>query len=220
MNDETTVNVSMTASEREAFEAFRKEQERKEKAAERAKMRGEYSRMVDEEVAEAIPELQELSAELGALKRTVYDNFRAVLEMKTDVMGLTRDGQFTHTFTHSDGTMRITLGNRTIDSYRDTVEEGIQMVKSYIVSLAKDDESSALVEAVMRLLSRDKRGQIKASRVLELRQLAEKSGSEQFIEGVRIIEEAYNPTRTKTFVKAEIKTEDGWQTIPLNITEV
>lgn len=220
MNDETTVNVSMTASEREAFEAFRREQERKEKAAERAKMRGEYSRMVDEEVAEAIPELQELSAELGALKRTVYDNFRAVLEMKTDVMGLTRDGQFTHTFTHSDGTMRITLGNRTIDSYRDTVEEGIQMVKGYIVSLAKDDESSALVEAVMRLLSRDKRGQIKASRVLELRQLAEKSGSEQFIEGVRIIEEAYNPTRTKTFVKAEIKTEDGWQTIPLNITEV
>lgn len=219
MNDET-VNVSMTASEREAFEAFRREQERKEKAAERAKMRGEYSRMVDEEVAEAIPELQELSAELGALKRTVYDNFRAVLEMKTDVMGLTRDGQFTHTFTHSDGTMRITLGNRTIDSYRDTVEEGIQMVKSYIVSLAKDDESSALVEAVMRLLSRDKRGQIKASRVLELRQLAEKSGSEQFIEGVRIIEEAYNPTRTKTFVKAEVKTEDGWQTIPLNITEV
>lgn len=219
MNDET-VNVSMTASEREAFEAFRREQERKEKAAARAKMRGEYSRMVDEEVAEAIPELQELSAELGALKRTVYDNFRAVLEMKTDVMGLTRDGQFTHTFTHSDGTMRITLGNRTIDSYRDTVEEGIQMVKSYIVSLAKDDESSALVEAVMRLLSRDKRGQIKASRVLELRQLAEKSGSEQFIEGVRIIEEAYNPTRTKTFVKAEIKTEDGWQTIPLNITEV
>ena len=218
MNDET-VNVSMTASEREAFEAFRKEQERKEKAAERAKMRGEYSRMVDEEVAEAIPELQELSAELGALKRTVYDNFRAVLEMKTDVMGLTRDGQFTHTFTHSDGTMRITLGNRTIDSYRDTVEEGIQMVKGYIVSLAKDDESSALVEAVMRLLSRDKRGQIKASRVLELRQLAEKSGSEQFIEGVRIIEEAYNPTRTKTFVKAEVKTEDGWQAIPLNITE-
>lgn len=176
--------------------------------------------MVDEEVAEAIPELQELSAELGALKRTVYDNFRAVLEMKTDVMGLTRDGQFTHTFTHSDGTMRITLGNRTIDSYRDTVEEGIQMVKSYIVSLAKDDESSALVEAVMRLLSRDKRGQIKASRVLELRQLADKSGNEQFVEGVRIIEEAYNPTRTKTFVKAEVKTEDGWQTIPLNITEV
>lgn len=219
MNDET-VNVSMTASEREAFEAFRREQERKEKAAERAKMRGEYSRMVDEEVAEAIPELQELSAELGALKRTVYDNFRAVLEMKTDVMGLTRDGQFTHTFTHSDGTMRITLGNRTIDSYRDTVEEGIQMVKGYIVSLAKDDESSALVEAVMRLLSRDKRGQIKASRVLELRQLAEKSGNEEFIEGVRIIEEAYNPTRTKTFVKAEVKTEDGWQTIPLNITEV
>ena len=219
MNDET-VNVSMTASEREAFEAFRREQERKEKAAERAKMRREYSRMVDVEVAEAIPELQELSAELGALKRTVYDNFRAVLEMKTDVMGLTRDGQFTHTFTHSDGTMRITLGNRTIDSYRDTVEEGIQMVKSYIVSLAKDDESSALVEAVMRLLSRDKRGQIKASRVLELRQLADKSGNEQFVEGVRIIEEAYNPTRTKTFVKAEVKTEDGWQTIPLNITEV
>ena len=40
------------------------------------------------------------------------------------------------------------------------------------------------------------------------------------MEGVRIIEEAYQPVISKQFVRAEMKNEDGmWVTIPLGMTE-
>ena len=117
--------------------------------------------------------------------------------------------------------MRLTLGVNTIDGYRDTVEDGIAMVKAYIESLAKDETSKALVNAVLRLLSRDQSGNIKASRVLQLRKMAEETGNERFIEGVQIIEESYQPTETKKYIRAEYKNEKGaWVNIPLGMTDV
>lgn len=112
-------------------------------------------------------------------------------------------------------------GVNSIDGYRDTVEDGIAMVKGYIESLAKDDATKSLVNAVLRLLSRDGQGNIKASRVLQLRKMAEDSGDDTFLEGVRIIEEAYQPTVTKKYIRAEYKDANGaWRIIPLGMTDV
>ena len=140
--------------------------------------------------------------------------------MKEDVMSLTQAGQHSHTFTTSDGLMRLTLGVNTIDAYRDTVEDGIAMVRKYIESMAKDDNSRALVNAVLRLLSRDQKGTLKASRVLQLRKMAEDTGDETFIEGVKIIEESYQPSETKQYIRAEYKDDKGWHVIPLSVTDV
>ena len=109
----------------------------------------------------------------------------------------------------------------TVDGYRDTVEDGITMVQQYIQSLAVDDNSRALVKTVLRLLSRDQQGNIKASRVLQLRRMAEETGNDQFIEGVRIIEESYQPATTKQYIRAEWKDEKGiWRNVPLSVTDV
>ncbi|MGC8825367.1 MAG: DUF3164 family protein, partial [Bacteroidales bacterium] len=108
----------------------------------------------------------------------------------------------------------------TTDAYRDTVNEGIAIVKEAIVGMAKDDDSRALVEAILKLLSKDQKGNLKASRVLQLRQLADRIGNERLIEGVKIIEESYQPQITKTFIRAEYKNESGaWVSIPLGMTE-
>ena len=141
-----------------------------------------------------------MSEALKTVKDTIFGNFDAVLKMKSEILGLTRDDQRSHTFTTSDSTLRLTLGVNCIDGYRDTVEDGIAMVKKYIESLAKDDNSRALVNAVLRLLSRDGQGNIKASKVLQLRKMADDSGDERFIEGVKIIEESYQPTVTKRYI--------------------
>lgn len=44
---------------------------------------------------------------------------------------------------------------------------------------------------VLRLLARDAKGTLKASRIVQLRKVAMETGDDRFIEGVRIIEEAY-----------------------------
>lgn len=211
----------MTAEERQRYEAWKAEDEKKQAAAERKRQREEYATMVDDEINTTIPQLRELSEAIRTVKDTVFGNFDAILKMKAEILGLTKDDQRSHTFTNSDSSLRITLGVNCIDGYRDTVEDGIAMVKAYIESLATDDKSKVLVSAVLRLLSRDGQGNLKASRVLQLRKMAEESGDERFMEGVRIIEESYQPTVTKRYIRAEYKDSKGaWRYIPLDMTAV
>ncbi len=211
----------MTAEERQEYEAFKAERQKKAAAAERKRQRESYAAMVDEEIKTTIPILRELSEQIKTVKNTVFGNFETILKMKSEVLGITKDDQRSHTFTTSDSRLRLTLGVNTIDGYRDTVEDGIAMVKGYIQSLAKDETSKALVNAVLRLLSRDGQGNIKASRVLQLRKMAEETGDEKFIEGVRIIEESYQPTETKKYIRAEYKNDKGaWVIVPLGMTDV
>lgn len=211
---------NISAQELEEFRIYKEEKAREER---RKALQSDYVDLVDGEIAAAYGQLSLLSTEMAQIKRAVFDNFRSVIEMKTEQLGLGKEeGQRTHTFTNSESSIRLTLGNYTVDTYRDTVEDGIRMVTDYIESLAKDDASSALVSAVLRLLSRNKSGQIKASRVLQLRRLAEESGSEQFLDGVKLIEESYMPQVSKSFVRIEAKdAETGeWQNIPLSLSGV
>ena len=223
---ETTENkttVLMTEQEAAEFAAYKKEQQKKERMQRRKDNREAYARLVDEQIALAIPELQSLSEEIRAVKQAVTENFRTVLQMKADVMELNKEGgQHSHTFTNSDATMRITLGSNTVDAYRDTVEDGIAMVKQYISGLAKDEETRALVSMILKLLAKDKSGQLKASRVIQLRQMAEKVEDERFLEGVKIIEESYQPTETKQYIRAEVRSQEtgAWLQIPLSVTDV
>lgn len=221
MEEKKTTSVVMTAEELAAFEAFQQEQAKKERAQKRKENRELYAQLVDEQIGIAIQELRSLSEQIKVVKKAVFDNFKTVLEMKAEVMSLNKvGGQHSHTFTNSTSDMRITLGSNTIDGYRDTVEDGIAMVKQYIASLAKDDDTQALVDMILKLLARDKSGQLKASRVLQLRQMAEKVEDETFLEGVKIIEESYQPTETKQYIRAEWKDEKGaWHIIPLSVTD-
>lgn len=214
--------VTMSAEERAQWEAFKVEKAKKEAAEQRRQQREAYAQMVDEELLEAIPYLTTLSGEIKAVKETIFGNFKAIIDMKAELFGTKPGGQYSHTFTNSDSTMRLTLGVNTIDGYRDTVEDGIAMVRGYIESLATDDKSKALVSAVLRLLSRDGQGNLKASRVLQLRKMAEESGDDRFLEGVKIIEESYQPSETRRYIRAQYRhSETGaWINVPLGITDV
>lgn len=213
--------VMMTAAEKEAFEAFQKAQAKKEAEQKAKEQRELYSKMVDEEIENSIPELSSLSEQIKTTKETVYGNFKTILEMKQEIFASkTKDSQRSHTFTNSDGNKRITLGVYVTDGYRDTVKEGIDIVKEVISGFANSAETESLVKMVLKLLSRDAKGTLKASRIVQLRKIAEESANDRFIEGVKIIEEAYQPAVSKQYVRAEIKDEKGqWKVIPLGMTE-
>ena len=210
----------MTAEERQEFEAYRLAKEKKAAEAKRKSDREAYTALVDETIAAVMPELTNISEAIAQKKSAAAEAFRGALEMKAELFGV-KDDQQSHTFTNSEGTMRITIGHYMLDNYRDTVNEGIAMVKMYIESQARDDASRALVKAILRLLSRDEAGNLKASRVLQLQKMAEETGDERFIEGVRIIQESYQPTPSKDYIRAAVRDESGaWVPIPLSMTDV
>lgn len=220
MNEETKVTVEMTAEEKARFEAFRKSEEKRAAEAKARADREMYKQLVDDEIEKSIPVLLAVSEKIKQSKQQVLDNFKTILELKGNIFKTIRDDQKSHTFTNSEGSKRITLGVYVTDGYRDTVEDGIGIVKEYIESLAKDEKTKSLVSMVLRLLSRDAKGTLKASRIVQLRKVAEETGDSRFLDGVRIIEESYQPEVSKQFIRAEQKDANGmWRSIPLGMTE-
>lgn len=214
--------VEMTPEEKAQFEAFQKEQARRAMVEAKREQRKQLQEMTDSVMADAVAELQELHDELVAKKKKVIDTFSTLMELRKEVNEEAgKKEQDTFMFTNTAGTQRIRIGYNLNDNYLDQVEEGIAKVKSYLESLAKDDQSKELIALVLKLLARDQKGNLKASRVIQLGQLAEKSGNEDFQEGMRIIRESYRPTRSKLFIRCSVKEpEKEWEDLGLGIGEV
>ena len=144
--EEKNQTVVMTETEKAEFDAFRQAKAKKV-AEEKARADREmYKQMVDEEIERSIPVLLGISERIKESKRTVMENFKTILEMKSDLFKTkAKDDQRSHTFTNSD---------------------------------------------------------------------------ERFMDGVRIIEESYQPEVSKQFIRAEIRDNNGmWKPIPLGMTE-
>lgn len=188
--EEVKQTVEMTAEEKQQFEEFKAAQAAKNAKEQAKRDREAYRDLVDETIERAIPSLECLSQGIKETKQSILDDFRNVIEMKADVLKLKKDGQRSDTFTNSAGDKRITVGVYVTDGYRDTVEDGIAIVKEYIEGLASDAKTQSLVKMVLRLLARDAKGTLKASRVVQLRKIAEESGNERFMEGVQILRRA------------------------------
>ena len=224
MEEIKQTTVTMTEAEMAQFRAFQ-EAKKAEDAKNAAKqMREDYREMVDDAIESMMPGLRTMSECLTNHKKKVFEEFSAILEMKAEMFKMEKGEDLnnqSHTFTNSKGTMRIVLGNYVTDGYLDTADEGIAKVQNYIQSLASDEKSQALVKMVMKLLAKDAKGALKASRIIQLRRMAEESGSAEFIEGVKIIEEAYQPQTSRTYLKAYIKDEktNAWVQLPLGMTE-
>lgn len=221
MDENKRQTVEMSAEEAAEFAAFKKAQAKRQ-AEERARQeREEYKGLVDDEIERSIPILLTISENIKESKQKVLDNFRSIIDLKSDLFKTkVKDNQRSHTFTNSEGTKRIILGYHVSDNYRDTVNEGIGMVEDYISGLANDEKTQALVSMVLRLLARDAKGTLKASRIIQLRKVAEKIGAEEMLQGVKIIEESYQPAISKQYIRAEVKDDKGmWHTIPLGMTE-
>ena len=224
MEEIKQTTVTMTDAEMEEFKAFQQAKKAEEAKAVAKQMREDYRDMVDDAIESMMPKLKVVSKDLENYKRKVFEEFSTILFLKAEMFKMEKgedlDNQ-SHTFTNSKGTMRIVLGHYVTDNYLDTVDEGITKVQMYIQSLANDEKSQALVGMVMKLLSKDAKGTLKASRIIQLRKMAEDSGAPEFIEGVKIIEESYQPIKSRTFLKAYEKNADtgAWVQIPLGMTE-
>ena len=209
---------NMTAEEKEILRKQLLEEDRQKKAERKAKVDA-YKNLVDETVINSIDKIKNISAQIMMSKKEVFDDFKSIMELKAELYGV-KDNQQSHTFTTSDGKISITLGNRMLDSFDDTVHTGIEKVKNYIYRVVQD-ENSQLLEIVNLLLKKDKNGNLKASRVMELERIAGNIDDAELSEGVQIIKEAWKPQKSKTFIEAYYKDENGNKiNIPLSMTTV
>lgn len=214
------MDITKLSSEERATLRAQLEAEEHEKQERIEHEREAYKDLVDITVENSVEKLQRLSAEMIRLKQEVFSEFSTVIAMKNELFKVKGDRQ-SDTFTTSSGSMRLTLGNRMNEGWDDTVEAGIEIVKEYIKTLAKDENSANLVDTVMSLLAKDRKGALKANKVLELEKLAVKSRDERFLEGINIIKAAYRPVPTCQFIQVEVKDEKGNPVnLPLSLSAI
>ena len=226
-NKPETQSVEMTAEEFAAFQAFKADQAKKDAEARIEALRTSYAKMSEDFIKRTIKKLKPVSNDIRNKKAEVLEEFSALQKLKAELLDIDgKDMPKSHTFTNEAGDARITIGVYETDAYDDTVEEGIAIVKEYIQGLAKDETSSQLVKMVMSLLARNANGALKASRITRLMKLAEESGNDRFIEGVKIIQAAYRPAVSRTYIRCEVRNIDpetqvikDWEALPLGMTE-
>lgn len=195
-----------------------------EKASQERKKReaiDTYKELVSDAVEEAFVTLQDQSRMLAVTKAGIYKLFEAVKEMKADLYKVKENGQWSHTFSDKDGNKRIILGTNTLDNYDDTANNGIAMVNEYLDSLAENNPNAEQAVKICRsLMARDRKGNLKPSKIVTLYNHARKSYNPKFLEGVETIMSAYKPVASKTYVRAEYKNDKGeWVNVPLGMTE-
>ena len=227
MEEEKKMSVEMTAEEMAAFEEYKARKAKEDAEARVEALRNNYADMSEAFINRTIKKLTPLSQKIRDKKAEVLDEFAALQKVKSELLGINgKEMPKSHQFTNKKGDKRITIGVYETDGYDDTVEEGIAIVKQCVEARAKDENSAQLVKMVMGLLARNAAGALKASRVGRLHKLADESGDQRFIEGVRIIEAAYRPNISRTYIRCEIRKADpetgvvkDWEVLPLGMTE-
>lgn len=212
------VNLSeLTPEQRQALmQELEQEQQASKQRIENE--REKYKEIVYEAVQRNFEMLKSLSNSIQHVKRSVFNDFDSIIAMKEELYKV-KEGQRSHTFSSENGNISIKLGYRVRDHYDDTVGVGVAKVKEYLATLAKDDESAELVGALNDMLKPNKDGNLKPSRVLELRKWANKKQDPVFLDGVHIIENSYKPAMSCQFIEVRYKDEKGREhSLPLSIS--
>ena len=195
------------------------EAEQKTAAKQKDNERKNYKILEGVTVDKAFPSLEAVSSLLSKAKKDCYDDFKTIIDLKKELYNV-KDDQKTYTFRSTNGNNRIKLGIRTLDKYDDTAEAGIEKIKQYLESLLTD-KSQKVISIINSLLKKDDKGNLKASRVLDLQKLAKELDSDLFTDGVEIISAAHYIEDTANFIQAEYKDENNkWNAIGLSITSV
>ena len=209
---------NMTAEERAQMKSQLAEEDRQE-ALRKQEQKDAYMQMKDQFLERNLEKLKALSDQMQALKKEIFDDAETLIKLKDELFHTKTDRQ-SNTFSHESGKYSISLGNRINEGWDDTCEQGIEKVKEFLKTLAKDDNSAALVETIMRLIAKNNKGMLKASKVLELEKLANKIQSAELTEGLNIIKNSYRPKPTCQFISVTMKDDNGNEKqLPLSLSQ-
>lgn len=213
-----TIDITKLTTEqrKELFAQVEAEQKRAEE--QKQADRDTYKEIINELVDESLSLIKKVSADLATTKTSIFKMFENAVDLKRDLYGV-KVSQRSFTFSNKNRDARVTIGFRTVNRYDDTAEEGVAIVREYVDSLSTDDNSRKQGRLLNSLLKRNKQGDLKPDRVLDLYNEAKLIGDARLIEGVEIIMQAYCPEGSAYYVEAETKNGIGaWVSVPLNVT--
>jgi hypothetical protein len=166
-----------------------------------------YQHLKDLTVEKVFARLQKISGDMQNAKEELLSEFHSLLGMKNELYGV-KETQLSHNWSNSDASVTVITGFNTIDRWDESVSAGIERVNVWLDKQMTDGNRN-LVNMVRDLLKPNKEGVLKASRVLDLQNQADKIGDPELIDAVKLIREAHRPDKTGTYIKAKYRDADG-----------
>lgn len=174
----------------------------RQKAAEDKKKetKATYKELAEEFVCRNIDKLVHHKDITGFLIDATMEDFQPIKELKCEVYGVKK--QDSHTTTLKDGSASITIGQNVIIKFDGTENAGIEKIKEYMKSLAKDNENAQKLSKIIdkKLKVNAKTGALNPSAIIDLDSLKDEFNNELFTEGLNIIREAQIRTVTSKYV--------------------
>jgi hypothetical protein len=196
------------------------EEEKKAKKMKKEQDKEALKELQDEFVEKFFPELRAMEGKLSDMKLTIFENVGSILSLKKNVYELSDEAmskQQSHTISNTAYDKTIIIGHNTVDGWdQEQASSGINKVNKWLEKQLKNN-SKDLVEMIRDLLRPNKDGILKANRVIELSNRANKIGDSELIDAVAEIQQAYKPRKTTTYIKAKYRNSDG-QDVWLNLS--
>lgn len=142
----------------------------------------------------------------GALIEKLWNDYKPLQKLKSEVYGVKINEQDSHTSTLKDGSASITIGYNVSIGFDGTESAGVEKIKEFINSLSNDEDNVKKLSAAVNTFLQPKAttGMLNPSKIIQLSKLSKEFNDERFDEGLEIIFKAQQRRQNSMYVS-------GWK---------
>ncbi len=142
--------------------------------------------------------------EMEDLVNNIFSNFNDILTLKSQVYGMDRLDQDSHTITNPEGTASITIGQNVNITFDGTEAAGVQKIMNYLTAISgnEDNEDMKKMSETVKLLLKPsmKTKMLNPAKIIQLNAIRATYNSPEFDEGMDIIVNAQIRQKGSSYV--------------------
>lgn len=205
---------SLTDEQLEAAFNLRKQQ----KAEQQKKQREAYENTRNDIVNMCTTAALLIEESLVGLHKQTFADLIAFRELKQEYGDLPKNSKGGFTITNDEGTMKITLKQRNLGDYDERADLAEEHIRGFFERTLKAADPNTF-EILMSLLER-KKGKLEYSRVMQILSFEDRYDDPDWKTACKLLKESYNHTGTKWYIEFNVKEDDSWRPLNLNIASL
>lgn len=197
------------------------EEKKQQEAKKRASECSEYERKRDSMISDFITVSKDLSSDLKAFKRLVFTEIERFQKMVSEYGNVRSNSKGGYSLKTKDNRFKVVYERNIVNEFDERADKALELIKDFLESTVKKRDLKTY-KIINKLLSRNKAGDLNASRVVSLISLRNEYKDERWVEAMTLLEESYNDRPISygiSFYEKNDKTEK-YEQIKLNFTSI
>lgn len=194
-------------------------QKEKEEKAERLKKKAAYEEKRDKIVKMLMMQADDIHYKLKNFKELTHRLMEEQAIALEDYSKINKKSKGGFSITDSSGQLRITRRRDTEPFWDERGNTAVAQIKDFLVDTVKKKDLKTF-EIMMSFMEKNKAGDLEYSRVFLLLQHEDKYDDPRWVQGLQLLRESYSVTMKGYGYEFKVKTDKGWETLPLNFSSL